>query len=1198
MNSLSLKHKLFTIFTGFIIVFSLFGIYAIITKERFAETSETIYEHPMKVSNASLEAINGIIRMQKSMKQLLIVKDKQQFFILVDDINKNERKVYQQLAIVHEQVLGEEGRALALKVHRQFDAWRPLRTQVIALIKEGKKKEAMSISKAKYSTFMLGLEKDIESLISYARVNADKFINEAKEARRSDFIYTTFYALAVFLGSIVVAVLFGKNILKQVGRDPKELSEMAEQISKGNLDIDIDHENSSGIYKVMCEMIIALNNAKDNENARRWLRSGLVDLDNSIRGQYDIKKMTKIMVDYLATYTSSMIGSIYIANSSKTLELYAGYSIDRDFPLSTKFEWGEGLIGRVAETGQPQLFKEVPENYVRIRSSIGEIHPKELYIAPFTYDNQVVGVIELGSDKSFSEASLELIDRVAENAGVSLNMAKSQSRVTELLKQTQKQAEELQQQQEELRVSNEELEEQTKLLQASEKRLQQQQEELRVTNEELEERSSAIEQQRDEIKKQNAMLTQAQIDITKKAQALEDASRYKSEFLANMSHELRTPLNSILILSQLLSGDKKGNLDDKQKEFANTIFKSGTNLLNLINDILDLSKIEAGRLDLNIENVNLSKMINDISSEIKPLAVDKKISFEIDHSENLPETIGTDAIKLTQVIKNLLSNAVKFTEKGSVTLSAGLSEKETTLADVKYEAGEVINISVADTGVGIPEDKIEHIFKAFRQVDGTTSRKYGGTGLGLTICKRICGLLGGNISLTSKPGEGSTFLVQLPLKTPAVKAKPEKTEPVVSAQLDQTFEDEPINDSTVEDSTLNDDSLIGENTLLLIEDDPSFVNILWDIAEDRGYKPIVASTGEKGLHMADYYKPKAIILDISLPGMDGYQVMKRLKDNPETKSIPVHFISGTEDTMKAMHMGAIGFLQKPVTTASLEDAFMKIENVLEKAVKNLLIVEDNDIQRQSIVELIGNGDVISTAVSTGEAAYKHLLSNEFDCMILDLGLEDMDGLQFLNRIKNNENIKDIPVIVYTGKDLTHEEERILQQYAGSIIIKGARSPERLLAETSLFLHRVEKDLPESKRAMLENKDNESVLEGKKILLADDDMRNVFALSSVLEENGLIVEMAENGQEAVDKLLADKDIDLVLMDIMMPVMDGYEAIGRIREDSRIKDKPIIALTAKAMPNDRAKCIEAGANEYMAKPVNIDKLLSLLRVWLYK
>ena len=350
--------------------------------------------------------------------------------------------------------------------------------------------------------------------------------------------------------------------------------------------------------------------------------------------------------------------------------------------------------------------------------------------------------------------------------------------------------------------------------------------------------------------------------------------------------------------------------------------------------------------------------------------------------------------------------------------------------------------------------------------------------------------------------------------------------------------------------------------------------------------------------MADYYKPKAIILDISLPGMDGYQVMKRLKDNPETKSIPVHFISGTEDTMKAMHMGAIGFLQKPVTTASLEDAFMKIENVLEKAVKNLLIVEDNDIQRQSIVELIGNGDVISTAVSTGEAAYKHLLSNEFDCMILDLGLEDMDGLQFLNRIKNNENIKDIPVIVYTGKDLTHEEERILQQYAGSIIIKGARSPERLLAETSLFLHRVEKDLPESKRAMLENKDNESVLEGKKILLADDDMRNVFALSSVLEENGLIVEMAENGQEAVDKLLADKDIDLVLMDIMMPVMDGYEAIGRIREDSRIKDKPIIALTAKAMPNDRAKCIEAGANEYMAKPVNIDKLLSLLRVWLYK
>jgi len=1194
MSKLSLKRKLIAIFGFLIILFTMFCAYSIYSANRFAIITNTIYEHPLNVSNAALEAANGILRIHKAMDELYYVKDKQQVAEILKSINREERSVSFQFNIIETKILGKEGKELISEALDQFHSWRKVTGEMADIIEKGVALEILDSVEEKHALILSGLEEKLLEIQQYARDKADTFMSDATDYKAKTYSFSLLYAFIVIISCFSAAVLFARGLLKQLGADPHKLADIALRISNQDIDIDFNDEDKSGVYKAMGEMVQALKLARDNEINRRWFRQGLVDLDNSIRGEFDIKKMTESIISHTTTYTSSLIGALYLSDSNGNLEYYAGHAIGPKH--KKKILYGEGLAGAVAKSGNSITYSDIPKDYLNISSSLGDALPKEIFIVPIKYNNQVIGVMELAKDRAFTIIERELIERIAENIGVSINMAKAQSKVNELLVQTQKQAEELQQQQEELRVSNEELEEQTKMLQISEKKLQQQQEELRVTNEELEERSSAIENQRDEMKRQNEIIKKAQAEVVLKAKALEEASRYKSEFLANMSHELRTPLNSILILSQLLSEDKFKNLNEKQIEYSKTIYMSGNNLLKLINDILDLSKIEAGRFEISIESIDVKELVKEIETEVAPIAANKNITFDVEIDKWVPDHINTDMMKVSQVLKNLLSNAVKFTEKGGVVLGVKLNENDETINNVDYKKGELLHLSVKDTGVGIPQDKIEHIFEAFRQVDGTTSRKYGGTGLGLTISKKLCSMLGGEIRIDSKIDEGATFSVLLPI-TNAVGSVMEYMTPQVediSSENVSAVDSIPKSKKTFE----KDENLLDKEVLLIIEDDPNFVTILKEIAEGRGFAAVTASDGEEGLYLADYYKPKAILLDISLPGIDGFEVMRRLKENSETKSIPVHFISATDMTMKAMHMGAVGFLTKPVTTAGLEDAFLKIEEIINKTVKNLLVVEDNDIQRNSIVELIGNGDVVTTAVATGEEAYNLLMTKDFDCMILDLGLEDMDGLQFLNRITNNKDIKEIPVIVYTGKDLTQSEEKVLHQYAGSIIIKGARSPERLLAETSLFLHRIEKNLPDEKKKMLNITSGESVLLDKTILIVDDDMRNVFALSSVLEENGMKVVMAQNGKEGVEKALGDEKIDLILMDIMMPVMDGYEATREIRKDKRGEKLPIIALTAKAMASDRTKCIEAGANEYMAKPVNIDKLLSLLRVWLYK
>jgi tubulin-specific chaperone A len=766
--------------------------------------------------------------------------------------------------------------------------------------------------------------------------------------------------------------------------------------------------------------------------------------------------------------------------------------------------------------------------------------------------------------------------------------------MAELLEQTRQQAERLQIQQEELQQTNDELESQTQALRSSEASLQTQQEELRVTNEELEEQKKEMEEQRDAVQRNNDALERARREIADKARDLETASHYKSEFLANMSHELRTPLNSVLILSQLLENNKDNNLTDKQVEFARTIYTSGTDLLNLINEVLDLAKIEAGKMTISPEDINLQELLAELVRPFKSTTEKKGLELGTVIEEELPATILSDSQRLPQILRNLLSNACKFTEKGGVTLAVGRPKTGVDLSRSGLNPERALAFRVVDTGIGIPAELQSHVFEAFHQADGTTSRRFGGTGLGLSISRELARLLGGEIQLTSKEGEGSTFTLYLPERlddTPAAM-KDNEAARKISARPAPEEDGHEVNDDRRQIS-------FGDKSLLIIEDDTSFADTLMDLARQRGFKCLVAEDGETGLRFAGRHRPSAIILDISLPGMDGWEVMERLKANPETRHIPVHFISATDKQIPAKYLGAVGYLVKPVDVAKLDEAFTRIEEIIAKPVKKLLVVEDVDAQRQAIVELIGNGDVVTTAVATGAEALERLRSENFDCMILDLGLADMSGFDLLAAIRDDARLQDIPIIIYTGKELSEDEDAELRKYAESIIVKGVRSPERLLDETTLFLHRVQRDLPDEKQRMLRRMTAaDAELAGRKILLVDDDMRNVFALSNVLELRGVEVVVGRNGVDGLAKLDQNPNVDLVLMDIMMPEMDGYEAMRRIRQDKRFAGLPIIALTAKAMKGDRDKCLEAGASDYLAKPVDADRLLSLLRVWLHR
>lgn len=999
------------------------------------------------------------------------------------------------------------------------------------------------------------------------------------------------------------------NSMNTMVRSFKEVVDQANQIAKGDYSTSIEPRGDKDTLGIaLYEMTTKLRDSSKKIKDQDYLKTGISEVKEILSGQEDLQKLTNDVLNYLIKYLDAQVGLLYLANEDY-LKLTATFASKKTTDLA-KIEFGDGLIGQAAIDKKIIYVNENFDKLPNVKIGIVKKDVQNYIIAPFIFEDQLLGVIALGTIDQFSKLKTTLFETSLDSIAIAVNSAQAREKVDLLLTQTQEQANELTVQQEELRQTNEEMEEQTKALRLSEESLKNQQEELKVTNEELSERTQDLEIQRDNIRQKNEELNIAQKDIEQKAKDLQKASQYKSEFMANMSHELRTPLNSILVLSQLMSENKKGSLSEKEVEFAKTINSSGADLLDLINEILDLSKVESGKLELYLENFYFSDLTQFITRTFSPLTNKKRLKLITEIDEGVPQSIQTDIQRVYQVIKNLVSNAVKFTDKGSITVSVSLASKKANLSKSGLNPDEAIAISIKDTGIGIPKEKLDLIFQAFKQVDGTTSRKYGGTGLGLTISRSFSELLGGEIQVESE-SSGTTFTLYLPMQVKVDETIQEEAI-IEETKIKVTHEDviqkeTPVKEEVetpkvkIKDISFKDDKDYLEKddkVILVIEDDENFCHVLYDLAHEKGFKCIVALDGETGLHYADYYIPSAIILDIGLPGIDGYEVMERLKVSSKTRHIPVHIISAADKTLEAMKMGAIGYLTKPVAQTKLDEAFKKIETIISKPIKKVLIVEDDKVMQKSIINLLGVQNVKATAVATGEEAYTLLSNEQFDCQILDLGLKDMSGFDLLESIRKDKNIVDLPIIIYTGKELTKEEERKLKKYADSIIIKGARSFERLLSETTLFLHQVENELPESKRKLLKKlHDKEAILKNKKILLVDDDMRNVFALTSFLEDKGLKIIAAKNGKDGIDKLKANLDIDLVLMDIMMPEMDGYEATREIRKIPKYKKLPIIALTAKAMKEDREKCIAAGVSDYLSKPVDIEKLLSLLRVWLY-
>ncbi|OMF85769.1 response regulator receiver protein [Paenibacillus sp. FSL R7-0337] len=1101
--------------------------------------------------------------------------------------------------------------------------------------------------------------------------------------------------IAAGLGSVGILVSIGLlySIGRNVDRGLKRIMEISQDIAADRLNPAAAATVRTDEFGQLAASFFGLaadlhhRTAEERELRLRaeeqaWLNTQVSEMALLLQGSVQLKTASRVFIRRLATAVGGSYGAIYLKQGSQ-LDFAAGYAFDDAARQQESIPLGSGLVGQCALDEQMIVLQDLPENYIKVRSGLGEAAPSSLIIVPIKHEQEVVAVMELAALSPFSSKEMQLIERTGQNMGVLMNTLADVARIEELLNETQQQKDELEAQTEELLAQTQELEAQTEELAAQTEELRMQTEQLHDQKTELEvqaesllssnehlqtqmqlteEQKAEIEAQADELQAQTSELLEQkeqlqaqteelqsqteellsqtdtlqaqadelqtqkeelaashdqlllQVELTEKqkeeiqaqAQEIFMAAQYKSEFLANVSHELRTPLNSLLILSQILAENKDGNLEAKQLEYVHTIFSAGKDLLQLIDEILDLAKLEVGKMTPVIEPVSPVDLSNHVHRHFEQQAKKKNLRFDVHSDNRLPDYLMTDGHRLQQVLNNLLSNAIKFTpEQGSVSLS------------IRTSGGEVI-FAVSDTGIGIAASKLESIFEAFQQADGTTSRKYGGTGLGLTICRELATLLGGRIEVDSMEGKGSTFSLIIPAVEPgedaqtlAAAAYSAAASPEIPASEPIRRENPAFRESFVPDISISNPKLLqyaemdddrgnllsGDITLLIIEEDAEFAARLLELARSRGFKAIVAFQGDQGLALAHAYKPDAILLDLHLPVLDGWSIISRLKSRPELRHIPVHVISTAEENQQSLSMGALSFWKKPNDYAELEAAFLQIETYIRRPVKSLLIVEDNKVLRGSLVEFIAHPDVNIIAVGTGREAMEHLASHHFDCMVLDLGLSDISGFDLLEQVKTNRKLQTLPVIIYTGKDLSKTDEQRLKHYAESIVIKNVRSMERLYDDTALYLHRKHADLPLDKQRLIENLHNpESAFAGKSILLVDDDMRNIFALSSVLEGYNMEISFAQNGREALEHLETHPGVELVFMDIMMPEMDGYETMEHIRRNPGYDQIVIIALTARALEEDRVKCLEAGANDYISKPINTTQLVRVLKLWL--
>lgn len=1182
---------------------------------------DTIYDERYEKVWTSSSLRGEVNDMARVLTNLITSNDQETFSVSRQQIETMTDEALEYFNSIRETVNTAEEQQLLVRIERALNDYIVYQNKTLDLLSKGNAAEANALRNSTGQVVQEEALTSLNELNGYQNMKISDDIAAARAAyNRSVQIFIYIMAGGLLIGLLVIAW-----ILPSITRGINVVSMMLKSFGEGRLKairrIKVTSKDEFGdvarVFKELSDDILEKQQIEQSylqaQQDQSWINSNMAKMTELLQGIHSLEEVGQRFISEFTPVLGAHYGAIYIRQEDKhpnRLEMKGSYAYEGDGEPKDAFMVGEGLVGQAALDKKPILLNSPPERYINIQSAWGAAKPSSIMIYPLLFEGEVLGVVELASFEERTVLQEQLMSQLSESLGIILNNIMGRLRVEQLLRESQAmteelqvQSEELQTQQEELRRTNENLEEQTQALKRSEDLLQRQQEELEHYNTELVAKTRALEEQVQQVEEKNYEIEKAREQLEKQAQQLATTTKYKSEFMANMSHELRTPLNSLLILSQLLTENKEGNLSEKQIEYAQTIYMSGSDLLKMIDEILDLSKVDAGKMEINCEEVQLHEIETFVEQNFAAIAARKQIDLHVRFGERTPESIVTDGHRLKQILRNLLSNAFKFTTSGSVELKVELAEKDqlppNLIADTDY-----IAFSVQDTGIGIPADKQDLIFEAFQQVDGTTSRKYGGTGLGLSISRELSRLLGGGIVLESAEGQGSCFTLFLPTRLPeaisrgkgeaAASIETPATELVMPKAKLVAREVSPA--VQVEDDRTN----LGptDKVLLIIEDDIKFANILLEMARGRGFKGLVALQGDIGLEMAKSYKPDAIILDIQLPVIDGWSVLGELKSSAETRHIPVHVISVVDEVKQGLMMGAIAYLKKPSSREALENAFTHIESYTEKSMKHLLIVEDNDVQRSSIIELIGHDDVSITAVSTGAEALSELRKKRYDCMVLDLMLTDMTGFELLDQIRDDEDLTDLPIIIYTGKDLDSKEELQLRKYAESIIIKDVKSPERLLDETTLFLHRVEADLPEDKRKILQKLHNkEELFEGKKILLVDDDIRNVFALSSVLEGYNMDVTFAENGREAIELLQENPDYDLVLMDMMMPEMDGYEAMRRLREMPEFEKLPIIALTAKAMKEDRAKCIEAGASDYMKKPIQTEQLLSLMRVWLY-
>jgi HAMP domain-containing protein/signal transduction histidine kinase/CheY-like chemotaxis protein len=962
------------------------------------------------------------------------------------------------------------------------------------------------------------------------------------------------------------------NLTTQV----RAIAEVATAVTKGDLTRMITVEASGEVAALkdnINEMIVNLKETTLKNSEQDWLKTNLAKFSRMLQGQKEMLTVAKLILSELAPVVAAQHGVFYIMDHTREepmLRLLASYAYRARKNVGNEFRLGEGVVGQAAVEKEKILLTSVPPDYIQITSGLGEAPPLNILVLPVIFEGQVKAVIELASFDRFSATHQGFLDQLMESIGIVLNTIEANTRTEDLLKQSQSLATELQIRQRELQRSNADLEDKAKLLF----------------------------EQNAEVERKNREVEQARQALEEKASQLALTSKYKSEFLANMSHELRTPLNSLLILADQLAGNVDGNLTPRQVDYAKTIHSSGNDLLKLINDILDLAKIESGTVTVDVADVPVADLRQYVERTFRPVADSKGLDFTVDVDPRMPETLLTDSKRLSQILRNLLSNAFKFTERGSVTFRAALaSEGWSSDNDVLNAAPAVVVFSVSDTGIGIAADKQQIIFEAFQQADGSTSRKYGGTGLGLAISREIARLLGGEISVTSTPETGSTFRLFLPQ---AHGGRTVRRIAYTRDMLPPPGEDGANGgDDTERVPVVDDRASIGpdDRVLLVVEDDPAYAQILADVGRARGFKAVVAHRGGDAMDLARTLQPHAITLDLRLPDISGWRLLHQLKDDIATRHIPVHVVSVQDEIERALAHGAVGVAGKPISNDAADEVMRRLEDVISRPVKRLLLVEDNDVHRHQIVELIGNGDVHTVAVDNAAAALEAAATEAFDCTVVDLGLPDMDGVALVQALRADERHRDRPILVYTARDVAPADAEVLNRLTQGIILKDATSPERLFDETAIFLHRNPHRMPEPKRRMLERlHDLTTVLAGKKVLLVDDDIRNIFAMTSVLERQGMHVVAAENGRDAITALHGNPGVDVVLMDIMLPEMDGYETMRAIRGQGAFRSLPIIAVTAKAMKGDREKCLEAGASDYLAKPVDTEQLLSLLRIWL--